>query len=80
VNFGILPLTFEHGSDYKGMEQGDVLRFRNLRQQVRAGHMIEAENVTQKQNFKTRHSLSERQVEILLSGGLINRVKRGLKR
>jgi hypothetical protein len=42
--------------------------------------MIEAENVTQKQNFKTRHSLSERQVEILLSGGLINRVKRGLKR
>ena len=80
VNFGILPLTFEHGSDYKGMEQGDVLRFRNLRQQVRADHVIEVENVTQNQNFKTRHSLSERQVEILLSGGLINWVKRGLKR
>jgi len=80
VNFGILPLTFGHGSDYKGMKQGDVLRFSNLRQQVRAGHMIEVENVTQKQNFKTHHSLSERQIEILLSGGLINRVKRGLKR
>ena len=80
VNFGILPLTFKHGSDYRGIKQGHVLRFRNLRQQVRADYVIEVENVTQKQNFKTRHSLSERQVEILLSGGLINWVKRGLRR
>jgi len=79
VNFGILPLTFENGSDYTGIKQGDVLRLLNLRHQVRANYAIKAENVTQKRNFKVRHSLSQRQVEILLSGGLANWVKRGLK-
>ncbi len=70
VNFGVLPLTFEDEADYRKLKQGDVLRLKNLRQQLRDSELVKI--VTGKRSFQTRHGLSRRQVDVLLAGGLIN--------
>lgn len=72
VNFGILPLTFEKTAEYDKVEQGDVLQFSDLKGQIRKGRSIAVRNRTKNRTFGTVHELSERQVEILFSGGLIN--------
>ncbi|MEO2127473.1 MAG: aconitate hydratase, partial [Christiangramia sp.] len=78
VNFGILPLEFIDIADYDKIEQGDEVSFRNLREDVQNRKEIEV--VVKKKSggeasFKTRHSLSDRQINILLKGGIINEFK-----
>ncbi|MEO2061549.1 MAG: aconitate hydratase [Christiangramia sp.] len=78
VNFGILPLEFIDIADYDKIEQGDKVSFRNLREDVQNRKEIEV--VVKKKSggearFKTRHSLSDRQINILLKGGIINEFK-----
>ena len=80
VNFGVLPLMFDKKSEYNRIKPGDVLQFRKLRQQIREGNTIEVRNATRRRSFQAGHSLSSRQIEILLAGGLINWAKRRLKR
>jgi aconitate hydratase len=72
INFGILPLTFDDETAYDEIEQGDVLKLTNVRDTIQNGSEVEVENVTKGMTFKTRHSLSERQVDIMLKGGIIN--------
>ncbi len=78
VNFGILPLTFKNKSDYEWIEQGNTLKLANLHQRIRDGREIQVENSSKSRTFKAGHTLSVRQVEILLAGGLINWVKEHL--
>lgn len=78
VNFGILPLTFKNKSDYEWIEQGNTLKLANLHQRIRDGREIQVENRSKSRTFKAGHTLSVRQVEILLAGGLINWVKEHL--
>lgn len=75
VNFGILPLTFCDPTDYDGLEQGSVVALNNLHRQLRATDVITVENAAAGRRISTRHGLSEREVEVLLAGGLINWVK-----
>ncbi|HSM56247.1 MAG TPA: aconitate hydratase [Candidatus Sulfomarinibacteraceae bacterium] len=85
VNFGILPLTFADPDDWEAIVEGDVLRLPDIRRAIRTGEELEVINETNDQRMKVRHSLSQRQVEMLLAGGLINlfrkrhREKRGDK-
>lgn len=72
VNFGIVPLEFIDEENYDEIEQGDVLRIENLRNQLESSETVEIENVTKNRNFATRHSLSGRQLKALLDGGIIN--------
>jgi aconitate hydratase len=72
ISAGILPLTFADAEDYAQMEQGDVLKISDMRSQVTAGQAIQVENITRKRSFTAKHTLSPRQTEILLAGGLIN--------
>ena len=72
VNFGILPLTFKNKSDYQWIEQGNTLKLANLHQRIRDGREIQVKNSSKNRAFKAGHTLSVRQVEILLAGGLIN--------
>jgi aconitate hydratase len=72
VNFGILPLTFEDKSEYEKIEPEDVLRLEKVHQQLREGRQLQVENLTRKRQFLGRHDLSDRQIEVLLRGGLIN--------
>jgi aconitate hydratase len=82
VNFGILPLEFIDIADYDKIEQGDEVSLLNLREDVKNRNNIrvvinkkDGENV----EFETRHSMSDRQIQVLLKGGIINEFKEQLK-
>lgn len=79
VNFGVLPLTLMDPSDYDRLEQGDVLELTNLRRAVAEGKEMAVTNTTRNRSFRVAHALSQRQVEMLLQGGLIRWLKHRLK-
>ena len=76
VNFGILPLTFIDEADYEAIEPGDTLRLVDGPEQVRSGRRIEVELPGSSRRITCQHTLSGRQVDVLLEGGLIYWVKR----
>ncbi|GAB4327221.1 MAG: aconitate hydratase [Candidatus Zixiibacteriota bacterium] len=71
VNFGVLPLRFETDADYDAIEQGDTLKLDNLRHSIRSEHRLALLIENKDLRLTVRHDLSERQVHVLLSGGLI---------
>jgi aconitate hydratase len=75
VNFGIVPLEFARDEDYISIEQGDVIRIENLRDQIATGSEVVVQNTTKKQPFTATCNLSDRQRDILLAGGVINWLK-----
>ncbi len=72
VNFGILPLTFVDPADWDKVDKDDVLAIENIRKSIREGKKLTVTNRTRKSEFEVQHALSERQVTIILDGGLIN--------
>jgi aconitate hydratase len=78
INFGVLPLTFVDPADYDKLKNGDVLRVTGLRDALPATHDVSVENVTQGYSIAAKHALSDRQVDMLLEGGLINVIKKKL--
>jgi aconitate hydratase len=78
INFGVLPLTFVDPADYIAIQAGDVLRLSGVRRALAEEPELLVENVTRKRSFQVTHSLSPRQVEFALSGGLINWMKERL--
>jgi aconitate hydratase len=72
INFGILPLTFKDGKEFEKVEQGDQLRIEKVRDRLRANGSLTIQNVTQGRVFEVSHGLNEREIEILLAGGLLN--------
>ena len=77
VNFGILPLEFVDPEDYAKIDQGDMLRFSGLLQQIQSGGKmtVTLHNDTKATEIPLKHSLSDRQVDILTVGGVINYFK-----
>ena len=75
VNVGILPLEFADPADYDRLALGDRLRIAGVRDALRAGEALTVENVTQGYLFQATYDLSERQVDALLAGGLLNLIK-----
>ncbi|MCC7477680.1 aconitate hydratase [bacterium] len=78
VNFGILPLNFVDKADYDKIEQGDILHIQGIRAQIAAGQQVKVTNQRTGETLTVQHDLSERQVEVLLKGGLINWIKERL--
>ncbi|CDQ18678.1 aconitate hydratase [Halobacillus karajensis] len=79
ANFGVLPLTFTDPSDLKELEQGDVLVFKGLRDKIKQSPHIEVEVKGKDKTLKLEHALSDRQIEIMQMGGLINWIKNRLE-
>jgi aconitate hydratase len=78
VNFGILPLTFMNAADYDKLNQNDLLEIDNARAQIMsADAKVTVKNVTQGYEFTAQFDLSQRQLAILTSGGLLNFTKEG---
>jgi aconitate hydratase len=75
-NFGIAPLEFDNEGDYDAIDQGDILKIENLRKQLTEGDKVKVKNVTKDKTFTVSHTLSGRQLEALLEGGIINRFKK----
>jgi len=72
INWGILPLTFLNPDDYHRIDQGDILTANNLRDTIKHGGEVMVHNKTKDQHYAAQSRLTERQVEIVLAGGLIN--------
>ena len=43
-----------------------------IQRRLRQGRQLQVENVTRKRRFLARHDMSDRQIEVLLRGGLVN--------
>ncbi len=81
VNFGILPLEFIDISDYDKIEQGDIVKFKNLKTDVENRkniRVIVEKSDGKTEEFETKHTLSDRQINILIKGGIINDFKEKL--
>lgn len=72
INFGILPLTFKEESDWKKIDQNDVLKVDKVMDCVNNQSMFTVENLTKQQTYQAECILTEQEKEILLDGGLIN--------
>jgi aconitate hydratase len=79
INFGILPLTFSDRNDYAKINQDDILYINNLHEALKEGNKLRLNNKTSGKSIEVVHSLSRRQVEIILAGSLINLVSRKIK-
>lgn len=76
VNFGILPLEFENNEDYDNIDQEDIIQFSDLRKKLENKEPIEAYNKTKDKTYRLRHSMSDRQVEVVLLGSVIEYFKK----
>ncbi|NLK87860.1 MAG: aconitate hydratase [Clostridiaceae bacterium] len=72
INSGILPMTFADEADYDRINNGDVLVLENAREQIKAGNELVLKNKTTNTTIRVNTALSERQVDIMLAGGLLN--------
>ncbi len=72
VNFGIMPLKFTDEKDYDDIDQGDELSIAVLRSNLKNDDAIIVHNKTKNKDYTVTHSLSSRQMEIVLHGGIIN--------
>ncbi len=79
INFGILPATFVNPADYDDVKQGDQLEIANIKSQVKESETIEAENKSNGHKYKLTISLTPRQREIIIAGGLLNYTRAGGK-
>jgi aconitate hydratase len=75
ANFGVLALRFRDPAGLDAVAQGDVLRVSDVRAQLGAGSDVAVENVTRGTTIAAFHELSERQLEDVLAGGTIERMK-----
>jgi aconitate hydratase len=76
INFGMLPLTFVQPQDYDQIEQGDELEIKDVRRVLPGAKRISVVNKTKNTTFDTQHSLSDRQIEMVMEGSLINVVRK----
>ncbi len=76
INFGIAPLEYENPEDHDKIDQGDIIKIENIREQVKNHSGIIVQNVTKGIEIKAKHTLSKRQLEALLDGGIINNFKK----
>lgn len=72
VNFGIIPFEFANPEDYDSIELNDVIKFENLVDNFKNGKAHHAVNETKNKTYELTHSLSERQIAVMIAGGVIN--------
>ncbi|WP_336159595.1 aconitate hydratase [Amycolatopsis sp. VC5-11] len=77
VNFGVLPLEFADPEDSEKIERDDVLSVSGLHRLAETGEFT-VRNQTRDEEYRARHQLSPRQVDVLLAGGRIPQLARAL--
>ncbi|HBX24439.1 MAG TPA: aconitate hydratase [Desulfotomaculum sp.] len=78
VNFGLLPLVFADEADYDDIKQGDRLTIEDLRANLPT-NTVQVRNARSGKTYPVKHTLSGRQIDILLAGGLLIQVGEGAK-
>ncbi len=72
INSGIIPMTFENEADYDSIDMNDELAIENAIEQVKKADTIVVKNLTKNSQFNVKVTLSDRQVQMILAGGLLN--------
>lgn len=75
INSGIIPMTFENEADYDSIDMNDELLIEAAIEQVKAAGTVRVKNLTKQTEFNVKLSLSDRQVQMILAGGLLNYTK-----
>ncbi len=75
INFGILPLEFENPGDYDSLSMGDILSASEIRSSLESRTEIRVRNETKDAEYRLRYHLSDRQIELILVGGVVNYFK-----
>ena len=75
INFGILPLTFANEADYDVLGAGSALEIAGITVALTTGSELSLIDSTAKKRIPLKYSLSARQREILLAGGMLNYTK-----
>ncbi|MFB3897250.1 MAG: aconitate hydratase [bacterium] len=75
INFGIIPLVFVNKADYDTIKQSDKLEVSNIRTTLIPKQPLTIYNITQHSYFQVNHALTQRQIDIILAGGLLNYIK-----
>ncbi len=76
INFGILPLTFVNPTDWEKIDQDDVLSLPGIRAAIQQGSQVQVINKTKGETYIAEHALTGRQVEMILSGSLLNLMRK----
>ncbi|MBQ9431446.1 MAG: aconitate hydratase [Kiritimatiellae bacterium] len=77
INFGIVPFIFDRPEDYDLIGQDDRLKIDGFSLAIRNGGKATVKDLTRGVEFTVTASLSERQKNILLNGGLLSAVASG---
>jgi aconitate hydratase len=72
INFGILPLTFSNESDYDAISGGNEIEISGIKAALTTGSELSLSDRTSKKRIPLKYSLSARQRDILLAGGMLN--------
>jgi aconitate hydratase len=75
INFGIVPFEFVNSGDYDSIDAHDIIRLENMRDNFKEGKPHYAINETRNVTYELKHNLSERQINVILAGGVINYLK-----
>jgi len=75
INFGIIPFEFKNTDDWDALKQGDVLRIENIRETIKNNDSITATLVGKGKEIQLAFNISDRQVETILKGGIVNYMK-----
>lgn len=71
ANFGVLALEFTEPADYDRIDPGDALVLEDVVETLPRSSELELHNKTEEEVYRVHHSLSERQVHMVLAGGQI---------
>ena len=72
INAGILPLTFQNEADYDKITLGDTLCLPDVRRRIQNGEAVVLQNKTTGEEYPLVANFSERQIAMLLAGGLLD--------
>lgn len=73
INFGILPLVFKNEGDFDKISQNDKLEMKDVVSKVKEGKDVILKNITTGDEIELEAAFSERQIEIIVLGGLLNK-------
>lgn len=75
INFGIVPIRFLEENDYNKLDNGSVLVFKDLRKNLLKKEPFDIFIKSTDEPIKVVHDLTNRHLELILRGGIINWIK-----
>ncbi|MFQ5621482.1 MAG: aconitate hydratase, partial [Candidatus Nanoarchaeia archaeon] len=80
INFGILPLTLASRRELKKINQDNTLELKDVHKIIKQGGPVQVRNVSKKTTIHCSLELSDREKQVLLKGGLLNFMRRKVRK